>query len=132
MLQGVGVAQLSLPNNLLLCPGNAGKDIATCQLHMGMGREVFVVSVYFDITINQVPPELTKLLEDKQGLRAKGQDIIKWYSHYLTTSFVKVSLEKTTRCCSLTREKPQGDLLPTFLDIVFYRILIGFVRIPGI
>ena len=53
--------------NPLMCPGYSGKDVTTCQVHLGTGREVYLVSVYCDININMVPQELINLLEDKRG-----------------------------------------------------------------
>ena len=66
-LSGGRVAILSKGCDPLLCPEYTGKDVVTCQVHLGFGREVFVVSAYADINIGHVPVELQQMLEDKKG-----------------------------------------------------------------
>ena len=54
---------------LPLCPEYSGKGIVVFQLHVNVGREVYVSSVYYDITIriNHVSLELERLLGDRKG-----------------------------------------------------------------
>ena len=75
------------------------------------------------------PPKYWRATEQKKV----PPDIIKWYGHYLATSFVQALLGETTRCRSLTRGTPQGGILsPLVWNIVFDSLLDGLERIPGI
>ena len=84
--QGAGVrgrsSILTKGCNLLLCPGYTGQDIVTCQLHMGTGEEAFGVSAYCDITINHVPLELVRLLEDKNDITLCTSGMFKYISRW--------------------------------------------------
>ena len=49
----------------LLCPKYTGKDIVTCQVTLENGKEIYLVTVYADINIPHLPPELDSLMEER-------------------------------------------------------------------
>ena len=51
--------------NLLLCSSYSSRDVTTCQTLLEDGKEVYIVSVYCDITQQSLPAELDKLLLEK-------------------------------------------------------------------
>ena len=51
--------------NLLLCSSYSSRDMTTCQTLLDDGKEVYIVSVYCDITQQSLPAELDKLLLEK-------------------------------------------------------------------
>ena len=53
--------------NLLFCPPYSGGDVTTCQITLEGGEEVYLVSVYCDSQILEVPCEVIKLLRENRG-----------------------------------------------------------------
>ena len=49
----------------LLCPKYTGRDFVTCQVTLGNQKELYLVSVYADINVSHLPPELDRLLEER-------------------------------------------------------------------
>ena len=85
--------------NLLLCPAYSGRDVVTCQLHLGNGREVFVVSAYADIKIGHAPQELVQLLEDKRG----------------SDALIVMDANAHSRMWGSSASNPRGDMIEEFI-----------------
>ena len=66
--KGCRTAVFSKDCNLLLCPKYTGRDMVTCQVTLKSGKELYLVSVYADINVQHLPPELDDLLEERGGL----------------------------------------------------------------
>ena len=51
--------------NPLICPKYTGKDMVTCQVTLHNRKEIYLVTVYADIIVPHLPPDLDSLLEER-------------------------------------------------------------------
>lgn len=49
--------------DLWLCPSFSGRDVTTCLMRTSSNKEILLSSAYLDITANELPGELTRLLD---------------------------------------------------------------------
>ena len=54
-------------SNLLLCPSYTSRDVTTCQITLETGEVAYLVSVYCDILVSELPKELLALLREQQS-----------------------------------------------------------------